>query len=378
MTRPRIGINLLWLLPELAGGAEVYAVRILRALDTVGADGSEIVLLCNRRFPVAYPDLIDRFETSVAPIDGGSRPLRIGIESTWLVREAARARLHVLHHLNNVVPWIRVRPSVLTVHDLRPLVLPHTLSRTHGAYLRSRLLPSVRHSAVITTPSAFVRQTVIDLLGADPARVRVVSAPLFPTDPAPVDGSRDARVEGSFFIYPAITEPHKNHRVLLNAFAKVVAGRPDVTLLLTGGVGASESAVAGWIAELRLRDNVRRMGRVPADRLHVLYRDATALVYPSTYEGFGLPLAEAMDAGCPVIASARSALPEVLGDAGILLDPEDVDGWAEAMLRSLDDRALRVKLIASGRERVRSFTPEVTARGLLDAYRLALGSRSCR
>jgi len=97
-----------------------------------------------------------------------------------------------------------------------------------------------------------------------------------------------------------------------------------------------------------------------------------ALVYPSTYEGFGLPLAEAMAVGCPVIASNRTALPEVLGDAGIILDPDDVDGWADAMLRLLADEGLRAELIAAGRERVRSFSSEEAARGQVAAYRLAL------
>ncbi|MEO8425049.1 MAG: glycosyltransferase family 1 protein [Actinomycetota bacterium] len=378
MTKPRIGINLLWLLPEHAGGAEEYAIRVLRALDQMAPDGSEITLLCNRRFPSAYPELSDRFETAIAPIDGASRPLRIGMESTWLVREAARARLHLVHHLNNVVPWIRNRPSVLTIHDLRPLVMPGTLGKTQGAYLRSRLGPSVRHSAVITTPSAFVRQTVIDLLDADPARVQVVSAPLFPPAPSPVDGSGDAGVEGRFFIYPAITNIHKNHGTLLKAFAKVVAARADALLVLTGADGSAEGAVADSIARLGLGDNVLRLGRVPAARLDTLVKGAVALVYPSTYEGFGLPLAEAMAAGCPVIASDRSALPEVLGDAGILLDPDDVDGWADAMLRSLEDETLRATLIAAGRERVRALTPDETARRLIGAYRFALDQGSGR
>ena len=372
MTRPRIGINLLWLLPELAGGAEEYAIRVVRALDQVAGDGPEITLLCNRRFPSAYPELTDRFETAIAPIDGGSRSLRIGMESTWLVREADRARLHLVHHLNNVVPWIRNRPSLLTIHDLRPLVLPGTLGRAHGAYLRSRLGPSVRHSAVITTPSAFVRQTVIDLLDADPARVQVVSAPLFPAEGRPDEGSGAGGIEGRFFIYPAITNPHKNHGTLLRAFAKVVVDHPDVVLVLTGAEGPAESAVVDSIAHLGLRDSVRRLGRVPVARLHALFRDAAALTYPSTYEGFGLPLAEAMAAGCPVIASNRSALPEVLGDAGMLLDPDDVDGWTEAMVRTLSDEALRATMIAAGRERVRSLTPQETAGRLIGAYRLAL------
>lgn len=370
MTKPRVGINLLWLVPEAAGGAEEYAIRLLRALDEVAGDGLDITVLCSRRFPAAHPEFAGRFRMAVAPIDGGSRVARIVAESTWLPREAADARLHLVHHLNNVVPWLRNRPSVLTIHDLRPLVLPETFGRAHGAYLRARLGPSVRQASVITTPSAFVRETVIELLGADPERVLVVSAPLFVSDGARTSstGSR----ETLHFLYPAITSPHKNHRALLEAFAKVIAVRDDAQLVLTGAAGPAEGAVVSAIEELGLTNNVRRLGRVPAEELDALWRSAVALVYPSTYEGFGLPLAEAMAVGCPVIASDRTALPEVVGGAGILLDTDDVDGWADAMLRLLGDEGRRADLIAAGRERVRSFSPQEAARRQVAAYRLAL------
>ena len=369
MTKPRIGINLLWLLPEAAGGAEEYAIRLLRALDETAGGALDITLLCNRRFPSAHPDLAGRSRIAVAPIDGGSRVARIVAESTWLAREAAKARLHLVHHLNNVAPWRTDRPSVLTIHDLRPLVLPGTLGRAHGAYLRARLGPSVRQASVVTTPSAFVRETVIELLEADPDRVQVVSAPLFVSD---AERTRSTGAQGLHFLYPAITSPHKNHRMLLEAFAKVIAVRDDAVLVLTGAAGPAEDEVVSAIQELGLTNDVRRLGRVPAEELDALFRDAVALVYPSTYEGFGLPLAEAMAVGCPVIASDRTALPEVVGGAGILLQPDDVDGWAEAMLRLLDDEGRRAELIAAGRERVRAFSPEEAARRQVAAYRLAL------
>ena len=371
MTKPRIGINLTWLIPEAAGGAEEYAIRLLGGLDEVARDTVDITLLANGRFPAAHPDLADRFRMVVAPIDGGSRIARIAMESTWLAREAARARLHLVHHLNNVVPWWTDRPSVLTIHDLRPLELPETLGRAHGAYLRARLGPSVRRASVVTTPSAFVRRTVIELLGADPDRVQVVSAPLFASHVAP-RSSAAVPAGAAHFLYPAITAPHKNHRVLLEAFAKVVAVRDDAVLALTGAAGPAEGAVMSAIEELGLARNVRRSGRVSHEELDRLFRDAVALVYPSTYEGFGLPLAEAMVLGCPVISSDRTALPEVVGEAGIIVASDDVDGWADAMLRLLDDEGLRTRLISAGRERARAFSPEEAARRQVAAYRLAL------
>lgn len=368
VTKPRIGVNLLWLLPNEGGGAEEYALRILRAIDEVAGDTVDITLFCNRRFPLARPDLAERFGVAIAPIDGTVRSVRIATESSWLPREAARRDLHLVHHLNNVVPLVRNRPSVVTVHDLRPLDLPGTYGAVQGAYLRTRLGPSVRRSAAVMTPSSYVRQSVIDRLDAPPDRVIVVRAPIYPL-PAPSAGHPP--IGRPYFIYPAITAPHKNHRTLIEAFAGVAASDPDVALVLTGGVGPSEDAIRNTIVRHKLQGRVRRMGRVSAAHLHALFREAVALTYPSIYEGFGLPIAEAMSIGCPVVASNTTALPEVVGEAGLLLDPNDPLAWRETMLRVLRDHVLRTSLITKGRAWIKPLSPSSTAHALIEGYRIA-------
>jgi glycosyltransferase involved in cell wall biosynthesis len=370
----RVGVNLLWLLPGAAAGAEEYAVRLLHALRA-HPDDVEPVLLCNRRLPAAHPDVVGRFEMVVAPIDGGARTIRIAAESTWLSGAARRAALDVLHHLNDVVPWRRNRPSVLTIHDLRSIERPETIGRWHGAYLRHRLPPSARAAAAIATPSAFVRGTVIERLGVPAERVRVVSAPVLPPPPPP---HAHRPVGRPFFVYPAVTRPYKNHVLLIEAFADVVASNPDVLLLLPGGPGPAEPTVRALVARRGLEANVRRLGRVPAPLLAALLREATALTFPSTYEGFGLPIAEAMAIGCPVIASNVTAMPEVVGAAGILLDPGDRGAWTAAMIRVLGDRVERSRLAGLGRERARALTPAETARRQLEVYRIADAARPVR
>ena len=368
MSGPRIGINLLWLRPGHAGGAERYAIGLIRSLADEAGD-VDATVFCAGAVVRAHPDLGQRLPVLVAPTGGRSRPARIVLESTWLAREAARRDLDLVHHLNDVVPWVHPTPSVLTVHDLRSMQGAAVLGRVQAAYLRAAVPRSIRTSRVVMTPTEFVRRAVIDRFAIDPARVAVVSAPVPRMDPA---AATALEPDGPYFLYPAITNRHKNHRTLLEAFAKVAAERPGVRLVLTGTAGNAEAEVAAVIARLDLASRVIRAGRLADPAFDRLLADAVALVYPSTYEGFGLPIAEAMAVGCPVIAAAATALPEVVGDAGVLVDPDDRDGWAAAMLQMLDDATLRNRLAEAGRDRVRAFTPTETARRLAAAYRQAL------
>jgi glycosyltransferase involved in cell wall biosynthesis len=370
--RIRVGVNLLWLLPGAAGGAERYAVRLLRALTDEASDDVDVTILCNRRFPPAHGDLTARAATAVAPIDGGSRAVRIAAESTWLAREASRRDLQLIHHPNDVLPWVRTRPSALTIHDLRSMAGDEVLGGPHAAYLRVRVPSSARAAAVVMTPSEYVRRQVLRRFRLDPARVIVVSAPVFPGEAPDTNGSGPPPVPGRYFVYPAVTDRHKNHPILIEAFARVAATDPDVRLVLTAVPGNAEPEVEASIRRLDLGDRVRRMGMVTDRDLDRLLASAVGLVYPSRFEGYGLPLAEAMALGCPVIASSATALPEVVGDAALVIGPDDVAGWTDAMLRLLDDETLRSRLVAAGRERVRSLSPAESARRLVAAYQLAL------
>jgi glycosyltransferase involved in cell wall biosynthesis len=369
MSGPRVGINLLWLQPGRAGGAERYAIGLVRALADEVAAEVQITIFANRRFAGAYPDLRERVPTVVAPLDGRARPARIAMESTWLAWATARRDVRLVHHLNDVIPWIRTRPSVLTIHDLRSMAGTAVLDGAQAAYLRAAVPRSVRAARVVMTPTEFVRREVIDRFSIDPARVAVVNAPVPRPNPTAATAFEP---DGPYFIYPAITNRHKNHLVLLEAFAKASAGRPEVRLVLTGTPGNADAEVGAAIERLGLQERVVRAGRLADPAFDRMLADAVALVYPSLYEGFGLPITEAMAVGCPVIASAATALPEVVGDAGILVDPRDVDAWAVAMLRLLDDDELRARSIAAGKARVAPLTAAETARRLVAAYRVAL------
>jgi glycosyltransferase involved in cell wall biosynthesis len=170
-------------------------------------------------------------------------------------------------------------------------------------------------------------------------------------------------------LYPAITYAHKNHETLVAAFARLSAAHPEARLVLTGGEGSYEPIVRAAIHAYGLAGTVERTGRIPEADLDVLYRRATAMAFPSRYEGFGLPVLEAMARGCPVVASDVGGLPAVAGDAGVLVDPLDAAAWAEALTDLLERPERRTVLSRRGVERARRFRWPDAAAALASVYR---------
>jgi alpha-1,3-rhamnosyl/mannosyltransferase len=378
VTRRRIGLNLLWMVPGVVGGSEEYTTRLLKAMGELDLDDLELVLFVNTLIPDVYPELTSSFETVVAPLSGQSKSVRVAAENTWLAVAARRRRIELLHHLGGIMPFIRTAPSMVTIHDLQPLAMPAHFSAVKRSFHRVVLPPSARHALRVVTLTDYTRADLIDRLAVDADRIVLVPSgitmPARPTDDADVVAVRrrygldDHRV----FLYPAITYPHKNHLMVLDAFARVARDHPDAALVLTGGPAQMESDVLAQTQSLGLSARVFRLGRIPSSDLEALYRTAVALVFPSRFEGFGIPVLEAMSRGCPVIAADATALPEVVGDAGVLVEPRDVQGWATAMARLLDDADLRRDLVSLGYQRARRYDWPSAARRLEGVYRSAL------
>jgi glycosyltransferase involved in cell wall biosynthesis len=369
----RVLVNLCWLVPGVVGGSEESVTDALRAVADDLPDDLELRLAVLETFPTAHPDLAERFDTSVLRHDGSNKARRVAAEHTWLVREARRWGAGVVHHAGGVVPLVHPGRVVLTIQDLQPLDLPQNFSPRKRAYIRAMVGRSARSAAVVHVPSSFTRDRVTALLRVPPERVRVV--PWFPRPSPPADQEAAAAstlgVPRRFVLYPAITYPHKNHLVLLEAFSRLLSSDPDVRLVLTGGEGPSEPAVQRRLAAPDLRGRVLRTGRVPTGVLEELYRRAAVVVVPSRYEGFGLPVLEAMQRGCPVIASSAGSLPEVSSSAEVV-DPGDVTAWSRAMQSVLAmTPAERSARVADGFRLAGRFTPAATAGGLIDVYRCA-------
>jgi alpha-1,3-rhamnosyl/mannosyltransferase len=372
----KVGCNLLWLVPGNVGGTETATVAMLREIAASPSDDVELVLFALDAFGQTYPDVVAAFPSHLAPLSGRVRGVRVAAENSWLARQGRD--VDVVHHMGGTLPMVQGVPGVLTIHDLQPFDMPENFTITKRTYLQRSIPRSVRRAAGVIAPSEFVRRGIVDRFGVDPARVHLAPWGVEP----PTTQVSVAQVQARYglprrwFVFPSFTWNHKNHGLLLRAFATVAAREHDVMLVLTGGEGPAEHHVRDQVAAMGLRGRVRRTGLIPRRDVLAIVRGAVALTWPSRYEGFGLPVLEAMSLGTPVLSSDAAALPEVTGGAATLLGVDDPQAWDEAMTRMLQDGEERARLAAAGREHVAAFTWRRTADATLDAYRAALPAPS--
>ena len=299
------------------------------------------------------------------------------VAQPWALRQA---RVDLLHALAFVAPLWSPCPTVVTVHDLSFLRFPERFRPANRLYLTWMTRLSARRARRIIAVSHYTRTEVVRLLGFPEERVDVVvhgvdHTRFHPYPPAQVAAFRQARgLPDRFILFVGTLEPRKNLPTLLRAFARLREQHPEeeVTLVIAGGKGWYYDPLFAQVRALGLSDRVRFPGFVPDAELPLWYSAATFFVYPSLYEGFGMPLLEAMACGTPVIAARSSALPEVVGEAGLLVPPDDAEGLARAMAWLLKDEALRLHLRERGRAQAARFTWAQTASQTVVVYRRAL------
>jgi alpha-1,3-rhamnosyl/mannosyltransferase len=284
----------------------------------------------------------------------------------------------VFHAPNNVFPFhVRAKRTVLTIHDITLLLFPEWHPAARRSLMVPRLAPAAQRADRIITGSAQTRSDIVKLLSVEPERVAVVPHgvdPIFGVKPAQEVAAGLAPLglrAGEYLLFLGTIEPRKNLVRLLEAMEST--DRDVGPLVLAGGQGWNNGDIRAAIGRLARTGRVRELGYVSNELRLALHGGARAFVYPSLYEGFGLPPLEAMACGTPVLTSNVSSLPEVVGDAALLVDPEDVSAIAAGMTRLWRDDDLRASLRARGLARAREFTWDRAARLTLEVYRDALG-----
>jgi glycosyltransferase involved in cell wall biosynthesis len=289
--------------------------------------------------------------------------------------ELVTGAVDVFHSPDFVLPPVWRARTALTVHDLSFMRYPECSSPPLLEYLMRSVPRSVARADLVLADSESTRRDVIELLGVPEDRVRTLYAGVEERFSRPVAQEAVAAARARYGIArPYILglgtlQPRKNFPTLIRAYHLLrEAHGVDHCLVIGGGRGWLDDAIYATIAELHLEDDVALPGFVDDADLPALYSGADVFAFPSLYEGFGIPILEAMACGTPVVSADASSLPEVAGDAALLVSPHDTEGLADALWRLLDDDDLRATLVARGRRQVEQFGWPSAARALLEAY----------
>ncbi len=286
-----------------------------------------------------------------------------------------------VYHEPNYLAFRFPGPSVITVHDLSWIRHPETHPKQRLAAMDRHFPRSLARASAILTDCSFVKQELVETFGLDPARVTPVllgvSPDFFPRAPAECNAflADHGLAHGHYVLSVGTLEPRKNIPALIDAYSMLPADlQQRFPLVLVGMRGWLTSALEARMKPLVERGVIKPLGYVADEMMPLIYSGAAAFVFPSLYEGFGLPPLEAMACGAPVISSSSSSLPEVVGDAGILVDPLNVDALAESLRHVLEDRVFAEVLAQQGIRRAAGFSWKKTAVETIAVYRRALAA----
>ena len=348
-------------------GNETYCVGLVEGLTGL-MDGNQYVIYTSSQGALAHLDGQPSFERHVLARESSLWRLSVGF-----AQASHTDRLDLLHITYNA-PLMARCPLVVAVHDISYVHFPEFFSRRDLRLLNTLVPYSVRVARQVLTLSESAATDIATVYKVPREKITVVplaARSLFRNiaDPLRVKELRGQHgLDGPYILAVGNLQPRKNLTRLVEALARLPKSLRDLKLVLVGKAQWQQSAIYERVRELGLEDRVVFTGYVPDEDLAVLYHGSVALVYPSLYEGFGLPILEAMACGTPVICSNTSSMPEVAGDAAIMMDPTDVGAMAEAITQVAGDPRLRAQLAARGLRRNAAFTWRETARQTMEAY----------
>jgi glycosyltransferase involved in cell wall biosynthesis len=366
----RIGVNTLSVIPDAVGGGETYLSRLLAALRERLGPRDGLVLFVTRENERLFPPAGDRVRVVRLPVPQRLRPLRLAAEHALLPALLAVRPVDVLLSPGNALPLLAGVRHVLALQSMHYRYVPDQMSRFRVRYFRRMVPLSAGRAARVLCMSRDLARSLGEVAPRAAGKTRVVyeGADLRAFSP-------EGEVAGGepYLLYVSSLNRFKRPDRVVEAVARLVAeGFPVPLLRLVGRPDPEDRArIERLVAETGTADRVRIEGVVPHGLLPPLYRGARALVYPSAVETFGLPPLEAMACGCPVVASNRTSVPEIVGDGGLVVDPDDVPALARAIRRVLTEEDLRRDLVRRGLSNVRRFSWERAAEETLQELRAA-------
>jgi len=370
----QIGLNA-HLLSSRAGyrraGIHGYIDQLLRHLPAAAPDGWRFTAMTGRAYSGEFPGVTLR----PAAFDTEAPARRILWEQ--LVQPFGLRSFDLVHALAFVAPVLPTPPTVVTIYDLSFIHYPERLPAARRLYLQTFTAHTCRRARRVITISASTARDVTATLGIPPDKIdaiplgydAAVYRPLALDRVAAFKRERD--LPERYWLFIGTLEPRKNLVTLLEAYARLPAAE-RLPLVLGGGKGWDTAPIFDAVSRLHLSDWVRFPGFIPDADLPFWYNGAEAFVYPSIFEGFGLPVLEALACGTPTIVAAASSLPEVVGTAGALVAPQDVEAWTDALRMALDP-AWRATAQQQGFREAARFSWAATARQTIHSYQQALG-----
>lgn len=367
----KVAINAAFFRPKDIGGSGIYVEKLARHLLSID-DSVELVIF-------APPDALDRFGESLR-VEKVQLPkaekfqFRIYYEQVFIPKRSEKSRADVIISPGTSGPFKSSIPHVSVVNDLQHRYYPSFFSFRSRAFRKIFWEGAVKRADAIIAISEFTRNDLIKLLGVEAQRIHTVYHGTDISEP-----SREAleemarRIPRPFIFLPARTYPHKGHVALIRAFEKIADSIPH-HLIFCGSPDVAHDGVMSAIKASPYKGRILHVGSLSHQEVLALYRLCDLLVFPSEFEGFGLPLLEAMAAGCPVVATNVSSIPEVCGDAAILVPPKDLQALADGILLALNDSELRRTLIERGKTRAKEFSWERCAKQTLDVLRQVVSS----
>ncbi|MBN1995828.1 MAG: glycosyltransferase family 4 protein [Anaerolineae bacterium] len=391
---PIIAINAYHLWPGQVGGTETYVRNLVHYLAN-SQNSTKYILIANQESVASLHALLTpSWQTLLLPPLSKNETLSF----SYRVKSKLFSLLHwppppttqemvinkllnaagidLIHFPQTIIhPLSLSIPCVLTFWDMQHEFFPEFFSESLLKWRRDTYQPSAQKAKIIIAPSQFTKQALISKYGIAEEKIRVIYFGVSAEFLQPLEQTTLAQIKTrynlppDYFFYPAASFPNKNHCRLLQAFHKLTLSYPKLKLVLTGMANTAEADLQKIISDLDLRAKVLQLGYVPYHHLPYLYAQATALVFPSLFEGYGIPVLEAMAIGCPVICSNTTSLPELVGEAALMVNPMDVEALTEAMRRILQDEMLRQRLVEKGRQQVAKFSWPQAVEQTIAVYR---------